>query len=109
MNRWRSGYITDRVGATVRQGVATANFIIPPERQRSPNTRSSLDAVKSARRLDDAGWKPGADGMRNKGGRRLAVQLEAANSARAVGRGIVTAFSGWHVDTAHLHDLYRES
>ena len=47
--------------------------------------------------------------MRNKGGRRLAVQLEAANSARAVGRGIVTAFSGWHVDTAHLHDLYRES
>lgn len=64
-----------------RQGVATANFINPPESQRSPNTHSSLDAVKAARLLDDAGWKPGADGVRAKGGRPLAVQFEAATNA----------------------------
>ena len=37
------------------------------------------------------------------------IPVIARNSARAVGRGIVTTFSGWHVDTAHLHDWYRES
>lgn len=37
------------------------------------------------------------------------ISALARNSARAVGRGIVTALSDWHVNTAHLHDWYRES
>ena len=37
------------------------------------------------------------------------ISAIARNSARAVGRGIVTALSDWHVNTAHLHDWYRES
>jgi len=36
------------------------------------------------------------------------IPVVARNTARAVGRGIVASFTGWQVDTASLHDWYRE-
>ena len=37
------------------------------------------------------------------------IPVIVRNSARAVGRGIATVSSGWHVTTANLHDWPRES
>jgi len=63
-----------------RQGTATANFINQPARLRSPNTRWAYDPQKAAALLDEAGWKPGTDGVRTKGGRRLALQFQASTN-----------------------------
>lgn len=36
---------------------------------------TNRDAAKAKKVLDDAGWKPGADGIREKGGRKLSLTL----------------------------------
>ncbi len=54
-----------------RTGVATANFINNPPRFNSPNTRAEFSIEKANAVLDAAGWKKGADGLREKGGRKL--------------------------------------
>lgn len=54
-----------------RTGLATVNYVTNPERFRSRNTTYELNVDKAAKLLDDAGWKPGADGIRAKDGKVL--------------------------------------
>jgi len=54
-----------------RTGVATTNFINNPPRFNSPNTRGEFSIDKANAGLDAAGWKRGADGLREKGGHKL--------------------------------------
>ena len=54
-----------------RTGVASANFIVNPPRLTSPNTRAEHSIDKANAVLEAAGWKKGADGIREKGGRKL--------------------------------------
>ena len=54
-----------------RAGAATANYVNHPVRFRSPNNRMEFSVDKANELLDAAGWKRGADGVREKGGRKL--------------------------------------
>ena len=54
-----------------RGGVATANYLNNPERFRSKNTVKEFSVEKAIALLDNAGWKPGADGVRAKDGKKL--------------------------------------
>ena len=62
-----------------RQGAATTNFINNPPRYRSPNNKAEFSIDKAKAVLDAAGWKPGADGVRAKGGKKLALLFQAAS------------------------------
>lgn len=59
-----------------RTGIATANFLNSPARYVSPNNlpRYDIDAAKSL--LDEAGWLPGSDGVRQKDGVRLSFLFQ---------------------------------
>lgn len=59
-----------------RQGVATSNFINQPARYRSANTAAEFNIDKARALLDAAGWKPGADGVRSKDGKRLSLVFQ---------------------------------
>lgn len=67
--------LTDRKGIQEfiygRTGMATPNYLNAPSRFRSPNTKSEFDVGKANALLDGAGWKRGADGIREKGGRKM--------------------------------------
>jgi peptide/nickel transport system substrate-binding protein len=54
-----------------RGGTATGNIVNNPARYRSPNTRAEFNVDKANAVLDAAGWKRGADGIREKDGRKL--------------------------------------
>ncbi len=54
-----------------RTGRATANFIYNPERFRSKNTKYEFNVDKAIDVLEKAGWKKGADGIREKDGKKL--------------------------------------
>ncbi|MDP3758926.1 MAG: peptide ABC transporter substrate-binding protein [Ramlibacter sp.] len=54
-----------------RTGVATANFLNNPAKFRSPNTKMEFNVDKANALLDAAGWKKGADGIREKGGKKM--------------------------------------
>ncbi|HSW06730.1 peptide ABC transporter substrate-binding protein [Aquabacterium sp.] len=54
-----------------RAGIATANILNNPARFRSPNTRAEFNVDKANAVLDAAGWARGADGVREKDGRKL--------------------------------------
>ena len=54
-----------------RTGRATANFIYNPERFRSKNTKYEFNVDKAIDILEKAGWKKGADGIREKDGKKL--------------------------------------
>lgn len=54
-----------------RTGKATANFLNNPERFASKKTSFELNIDKAIKLLDGAGWKPGADGIREKNGVKL--------------------------------------
>ncbi len=54
-----------------RTGVATSNFMNNPSRFRSPNTKFEFNVDKANQVLDAAGWKKGADGIREKGGKKM--------------------------------------
>ena len=54
-----------------RTGRASANFIYNPERFRSKNTKSEFNVDKAIDILEKAGWKKGADGIREKDGKKL--------------------------------------
>ena len=64
-----------------RQGVATVNWINNPPRYRSARLTAEFNIDKANALLDAAGWKPGADGVREKGGRKLALLFQAATGA----------------------------
>ncbi|HVZ45130.1 MAG TPA: peptide ABC transporter substrate-binding protein [Ramlibacter sp.] len=54
-----------------RSGAVSNNWINAPARYRSPNTRAEFDIERASQLLEAAGWKPGADGVRAKDGRRM--------------------------------------
>jgi peptide/nickel transport system substrate-binding protein len=54
-----------------RTGVATSNFINNPTLYNSPNTKAEFNIAKAEGLLEAAGWKRGADGIREKGGKKL--------------------------------------
>lgn len=55
-------------GRTAR---ATANVVNGPERYASHNSKWEFNVAKAIKMLDDAGWKPGPDGVRAKDGVKL--------------------------------------
>ena len=64
-----------------RTGVATANFLNNPERFNSKNTKFELNVAKANEILDKAGWKKGADGIREKGGVKLKFVYQTSINA----------------------------
>jgi peptide/nickel transport system substrate-binding protein len=62
-------------------GVDTANFINNPQRFVSKNTHYAFDVAKATAILDEAGWKPGADGIREKNGVRLKLVYQTSINA----------------------------
>ena len=61
-----------------RTGIASANFIINPERFNSPNTKSEFNIAKAESVLEAAGWKKGAGGIREKGGQKLKLLFQTS-------------------------------
>ncbi len=61
-----------------RQGSATSNYINHPDRYRSGAVAPEFDVSKANALLDAAGWRLGADGMREKDGKRLTLLYQAS-------------------------------
>ena len=73
-----------------RTGQATANFINNPERFRSKNTKYEFNIDKANALLDKAGWKKGADGIREKDGKKLKFVFQTSiNQPRQKTQAIV--------------------
>jgi peptide/nickel transport system substrate-binding protein len=64
-------------------GVATANLLVAPAAVASKNTKYEFNPDKAAALLDEAGWKKGSDGVREKGGVKMSVVFQTSvNSLR---------------------------
>jgi peptide/nickel transport system substrate-binding protein len=63
-----------------RQGQPTARFLNAPPRFRSAAPAGAFSVERASRLLDAAGWARGADGVRERTGRRLRLVLQAAGS-----------------------------
>jgi peptide/nickel transport system substrate-binding protein len=73
-----------------RTGVATSNFLNNPERYRSKATKFEFNIDKANKLLDDAGWKRGSDGIREKDGKKLKfVYQTSINAPRQKNQAIV--------------------
>jgi peptide/nickel transport system substrate-binding protein len=73
-----------------RTGKATANFLNNPERFVSKSTSFELNVDKAIKLLDDAGWKPGSDGIREKDGVQLKYVFQTSiNQPRQKTQAIV--------------------
>jgi len=73
-----------------RTGIATANFVNNPEKFRSKNTKYEFNVDKANEILDKAGWKKGADGIREKDGKKLKfVYQTSINQPRQKNQAIV--------------------
>ncbi len=73
-----------------RTGVATGNFVNNPEKFVSKNTKWEFNVDKANKILDDAGWKTGADGIRDKDGKKLKfVYQTSINTPRQKTQAIV--------------------
>ena len=73
-----------------RTGFATGNFMNNPPRFRSPNTKWEFNVDKANALLDAAGWKKGADGIREKGGKKMKfVYQTSINGTRQKEQAIV--------------------
>jgi peptide/nickel transport system substrate-binding protein len=73
-----------------RTGVATGNFVNNPEKFVSKNTKWEFSVDKANKILDDAGWKRGADGIREKDGKKLKfVYQTSINTPRQKTQAIV--------------------
>jgi peptide/nickel transport system substrate-binding protein len=64
-----------------RTGIATANFLNQPARYNSKNTKWEFSVDKANKLLDDAGWKKGSDGIREKGGKKLKYVFQTSINA----------------------------
>jgi peptide/nickel transport system substrate-binding protein len=64
-----------------RTGIATSNFVNAPKKYRSPNTKFEFNVDKASKLLEDAGWKKGADGIREKGGKKLKMVYQTSINA----------------------------
>jgi peptide/nickel transport system substrate-binding protein len=73
-----------------RTGIAVANFINYPERFASKNTAYEFNVDKANALLDKAGWKKGADGIREKDGKKLKYVFQTSiNQPRQKTQAIV--------------------
>ena len=73
-----------------RTGLATANFLNNPPRFRSNKTKWEFSIDKANKMLDAAGWKRGADGVREKDGKKLKyVYQTSINTPRQKTQAIV--------------------
>jgi peptide/nickel transport system substrate-binding protein len=73
-----------------RTGFATGNFMNNPERFRSKNTKWEFNVDKANQILDAAGWKKGADGVREKNGKKMKfVYQTSINATRQKEQAIV--------------------
>src|SRR5450755_3647195 len=73
-----------------RTGTATSNFMNNPPRFRSPNTKWEFNIDKANQILDSAGWKRGADGIREKAGKKMKfVYQTSINGTRQKEQAIV--------------------
>jgi peptide/nickel transport system substrate-binding protein len=71
-------------------GQATSNFLDSPTRFQSSHTRWEVDLHKAAQLLEQAGWRPGNDGVRVKDGRRMKLLYQtSANPVRQKTQAIV--------------------
>ena len=64
-----------------RTGFDTANFVNNPKPFTSTNTHYEFNVAKAIKLLDDAGWKPGADGVREKDGVKLSMVYQTSINA----------------------------
>jgi peptide/nickel transport system substrate-binding protein len=64
-----------------RTGKATANYINNPPQFVSKNTSFEFNVDKAKDLLDKAGWKPGADGIREKDGIKLKIVYQTSINA----------------------------
>jgi peptide/nickel transport system substrate-binding protein len=62
-------------------GSATSNLLVAPPADESANTSFEFNPQKASALLDEAGWKVGASGYREKNGVRLHVSFQTATSA----------------------------
>jgi peptide/nickel transport system substrate-binding protein len=63
-------------------GRPTCNLVPAPELYASPNTECFTQDIEGAKKLlDEAGWKPGPDGVRVKDGRRLKLLYQTSVNA----------------------------
>ncbi len=73
-----------------RTGEDTANYVNAPDKFVSKNTHYEFSVEKAVKLLDAAGWKPGADGVREKNGVKLhALYQTAINAPRQKTQEIV--------------------
>src|SRR6059058_986614 len=61
-----------------RAGRVTPNFLNGPEQFVSKNTNWEFSIEKASKLLEDAGWKVGADGIREKDGKKLKLLYQTA-------------------------------
>jgi len=64
-----------------RAGVATVNILNNPPRYNSRNLKTEFNIDKANAVLDAAGWKRGADGVREKGGKKLHLVYQSSINA----------------------------
>lgn len=79
------GLLMDRKGMQEyilgRSGVGTANLVNNPPRFNSPNMKAEFNVEKANALLDAAGYKRGADGVREKGGHKLRFLFQTSINA----------------------------
>ncbi|KRE09712.1 peptide ABC transporter substrate-binding protein [Bosea sp. Root381] len=64
-----------------RGGTATASFVNEPKQFKSTKLKYEFNIDKANKLLDDAGWKKGADGIREKDGKKLKYVFQTAINA----------------------------
>src|SRR3954454_17594069 len=64
-----------------RGGIATASFVNQPSRFKSGKLKYEFDIDKANKILDEAGWKKGADGIREKDGKKLKYVFQTSINA----------------------------
>ncbi|SFJ84385.1 peptide/nickel transport system substrate-binding protein [Bosea sp. OK403] len=64
-----------------RGGVATASFVNEPKQFKSSKLKYEFSIEKANKVLDEAGWKKGADGVREKDGKKLKFVFQTSINA----------------------------
>ncbi|MBR0814071.1 peptide ABC transporter substrate-binding protein [Bradyrhizobium diazoefficiens] len=64
-----------------RGALATASFVNAPKQFKSPKLKYEFSIDKANKLLDEAGWKKGADGIREKDGKKLKYVFQTSTNA----------------------------
>ncbi|RYE33880.1 MAG: peptide ABC transporter substrate-binding protein [Hyphomicrobiales bacterium] len=64
-----------------RAGAATASFVNEPKQFKSEKLKYEFSVEKANKILDDAGWKKGSDGIREKDGKKLKYVFQTSINA----------------------------